>query len=703
MATLQNIRNRGGLLVSVIIGLALIAFIAGDALSSGSAIFGTRNQAGVVAGESISIMDYQKEILKNEEFLKMMHNVSALNEQQQNDVREETWQQIVNGLVMGREYEELGIEVTSEELFDMLLGNNMHPVIKQLFGNADQGQIREYVKYLMSLNDNDPQKSYWLNLEEQLADNRKSIKYNSLLSKGLYVTNAEAQATLNNNVNKADISYVVRNYASVSDSAVSISNNEIKEYYNSHKNLFQQQESRRIAYVNFDITPSADDYSETRKWINSLKEEFETTDNAVEFVDLSSDVKFDATYYRKDEITNDSLADFLFASDKGVYGPYMENQTYKISRIASTKMLPDSVRARHILIAPENNNYAVAKHIADSLADLLRKGADFEAFARQYSTDQGSAVNGGDLGWFGPKAMVQPFSDTAFFANTNEIKVAVTQFGAHIIQVRNRAKLVKKIQIASIAKEIVPSQATINKTYNQARAFATDVKTVADFDKKVQETGTTKRYASVNKNNRLIADITDARDIVRQVYLSKKVNEVVLNNEGSNIFDTGDRFVVTVLTEINEEGFSPLNAVSVSIKQELIRRKKAEIIKKEMTDAISGSQSLLSVAQKFYASVREATDLSFTSLQIPGAGIEPKVIATAMTLEENKMSAPIEGNTGVYVIVVNNRNVNEAIDATDIEGTRTGMQQSVAYKATYQAPQALMKQAEVKDSRYKFF
>ena len=703
MATLQTIRNRGGLLVSIVIGLALVAFIVGDALSSGASIFNSsRNKVGEIAGESISIMDYQNKINRNEEMVKMMNGTSALNDEQQTMLRENTWQQMVMDIVMNREYDEVGITVSGDELYDMLLGDNMNPSVRQMFGNADPNQIRAYIKSLMDLPASNPQKAFWLNLEEQITTTRKQAKYNNLVAKALYTTDAQAEEMAESGAAKADISYIVKNYASIEDSTIQVSNDEIKSYYESHKKLFEQPESRKIVYVNFDVEASGEDFTETEKWVAKLIPEFAETENPQEFVDLSSDKKFDAFYYKKSEITNDSLADFLFNTKNTVYGPYVEDNSYRISRVASRKMLPDSVRARHILIAPENNNYAQAKNVADSLAGLLKKGADFETLAKQFSADQNSAVNGGDLGWFGPRMMVQPFSDTAFFAKVRDIKVVLTQFGAHVIQVTDRAKPVEKIQIATVEKEIVPSQTTINKIYNEARSFAANVNNQADFDKSVSNFNLSKRIATLNKNDKNIAGMENARELVRQAYLASTPGDVILNNEGSNIFDSGNKFTVAILTDIQEEGVAPINSVASTIKRELIRKKKAEILEKELQTAIGGSESLLSVAQKAGLDVKDASVISFNSFQIPGAGIEPRVIAAAAATEQGKLSAPIEGNQGVYVLLVNNRTTEE-VTPEMVQQARENLAQMNTYRANYQAVQAIIKHGEVKDQRYKFY
>lgn len=644
---------------------------------------------------------------KNENIVKMINGVTTLNEEQQTMLRENTWQQMVMEKLMNEEYAETGINVSGDELYDMVLGENMSPAARQLFADPTTGQVdieraRMIVKSLIDAPDDNVQKAYWLNMEEEMTTSRKMAKYNALLAKGLFVTDVQAQENVENNATKSDISYIVKNYTTIDDSSVQVSNSEIKDYYNKHQKSFEQNESRKIVYVNFDVDPSGEDYAETEKSVQELIQEFTEAENAVEFANSASNKNTDLNYYKKEEITNDSLANALFADETTVFGPYLENNAYKVSRIAEVRMLPDSVRARHILIAPQNKDYRTAKAVADSLADLLRKGADFEQLAKANSVDQNSAINGGDLGWFTQRTMVQPFSDTVFFSKKNDIKVVLTQYGAHVVQVTDMAKPVKKVQIATIEKEVYPSGKTINQIYNDARTFATGVTTAKEFDKKVEETGLTKRIATVGKNDKTIAGMESAREMVRRIYLSEDPEEVVTTTDGSTIFENGNKFTVAVLTEINEEGIAPLNQVAANIKRILIQKKKAEILKKELEAAKSGSESLLSIAQKAGLEVKEANDVSFNSFQIPGAGIEPKVIAAVTLTEQGQISEPIAGNQGVYIVMVNNRS-SEEVTPDMVAQTKQGLEQTNMYRTNYQALQAILKNGGVIDQRYKFY
>ena len=711
MATLQKIRNRAGILVAIVIGAALFAFIVGDALNSGGALLrGSKTEMAVIADESISIMDFQKRVKHNENIAQMMSGQSALTTEQQEKVRENTWQELVQEVIMTKEYEELGLKVSSDELFELVQGENLSPIVRQIFqdekGFVDKTRILQVLKQLINAQDGTPQKMYWLNIEDQVKSARQLEKYNELIQKSFFISTPRAKEILENAGKKVDFSYLVKKYSSVADSTVSVSSDEIREYYNSHKYLFEQDETRKIQYVTFNIDPSEEDRAASKKYVTELLNEFKGSKDNKEYVDLNSDLKFNGYFFKKGENKISDLDNFMFTAKEGeVFGPYEEDSFFKVAKINDVKMLPDSVKARHILIQPINNDFAGAKVKADSLANLLRKGADFDKMAREMSADKNSAVNGGDLGWFGPRQMVQPFSDTCFFAKKNKIKVVLTQFGAHVVQVTEQAKPERKVQIAVVAREISASQNTFNKIYSKAVKFAQNVETSEDFSASAEKEGVTKRIGTnIRKNDKTLAGLDKPRELIKAIYTTEEPNSLVKDKEGSAIFELEGKFVIAVLSEINEKGTTPINKVSSSIIREIRRQKKAEIISNELLAASKGSQSLLSLAQKQNLEVKEANEISFESFQIPGAGIEPKVIANAVMTEKGKISKPIEGNQGVYVIIVNNITKGE-VSEDALKMTKDKLQNTLIYRMLYQGAhmQALIKNANIDDKRYKFY
>ncbi len=707
MAALQKIRNRG-VIIGIIIGGALFAFIAGDALKSGGSLLtNSRNEMAEIAGESVNIRDFQKLFNQNIETAKMMSGRSSLASTQVEQIRQQTWQDLVQKIVMDKEYEELGIAVSADELYDMVQGPNMDPTIKRLFqkpdGTVDKAQMVARLKQLIEAPDGTPQKQYWLFVEQAITKQRKAQKFDALLKKGLYVPAKMVKFVADKDAKKVNFNYIVKNYSTIPDKDITVSESEIKTYYEEHKELFKQKESRRIDYVPFLIEPSTEDYKAAEKWLADLKPDYTKDPNAVQFVELNSDTDFNPFYFKKDEITNKELADFAFKNKEGaVYGPYLENEAYKLAKINNIKMMADSVKARHILIRPVKGDFKATKAKADSIERLIKRGKRFDDLARKFSDDKGSAVNGGDLGWFTQGRMVKPFNDAAFNSKRKDIKVVTTQFGVHILQVTKLSKPVKKVQLAIVDKKVAPSNQTTQMAYAKARKFAGNNLTRDAFFKAISEQKLQRRTANLKKNTQNIPGLDNSRSLVRAAYQTDEMEEVLRNNDNSAVFEFGDKFVVAILSKIDEEGYAPIANVTSQIKRELIKNKKAEKLIAELQKSSTGAKSLLSIAQKQNLEVKNANDISFSSFQIPGAGIEPVVIAEAADIAKGKISAPLKGNQGVYMILVTNVNDTKPT-AEFLKSFKPRMETTYQYRTNYQAYEALKKAADIEDYRYKFY
>ncbi len=707
MAALQKIRNRG-VIIGIIIGGALFAFIAGDAIKSGGSLLtNSRNEMAEIAGETVDIRDFQKSFNKNLETAKMMAGRASLESSQVELIRQQTWQELIQNIVMNKEYEELGIAVSADELYDMIQGPNMDPTIKRLFqkpdGTIDKALMVQRLKQLVDAPDNTPQKQYWLYIEKSITKQRKSKKFDALLKKGLYMPAPMVKFIADNNAKKVNFNYIVKNYSTIADKDITVSESEIKNYYNEHKELFKQEESRKIDYVPFLIEPSTDDYKASEKWLADMKDDFTKEANAVQFVELNSDTDFNPFYFKKDEIANKDLATFAFDKKEGdVFGPYLENESYKLAKINSIKMMADSVKARHILIRPVKGDFKIAEAKADSIRKLLKKGKRFDDLARKLSADKGSAVNGGDLGWFSQGRMVRPFNDAAFSSKRNQIKIVKTQFGVHILQVTKLSKRVKKVQLAIVDKKVEPSNKTTQMAYAKARKFAGNNLTRDAFFKAISEQNLQRRTANLKKNTQSIPGLENSRSLVRAAYQTDNKEEVLRNNDNSAVFEFGDKFVVAILSNVSEKGYMSIANATSQIKRELIKNKKADKLIAELKKSSVGAKSLLSVAQKQGLEVKNANDISFSSFQIPGAGIEPVVIGEAATIAKGKISAPMKGNQGVYMILVTS--VSETKPTAEfLKSYQPRLEQGLQYRTNYQAYEALKKAADIEDNRYKFF
>jgi peptidyl-prolyl cis-trans isomerase D len=707
MATLQTIRTRAGLLIAIVIGISLAAFILGDLLQSGTSIF-QRNQLeiGEINGESIQYPDFQKQVEELGEIYKQNTQQSQLDENSWVQVREQTWQNTVQKIVMSDVYKKLGIDVTSDELFDMLQGANLHPIIQQLFRNQNTGQVDRgaVVNFLKQLETSvaPEQKAYWLYLENQIVEERTQSKYANMVGKGLFVTTTEAQASLTKSNSQINFDYIALNHNTVSDSSVTVTEKDLKDYYNARKNEFKQEKIRDIEYITFTVKPSAADYKDAEKWITEIKDDFANAGNNVQFVNSNSDVNYDGTWYKKESLP-ENLGTWIFdekAALNDVFGPYFENETYTLAKLDSLAMMPDSVKARHILLKPNTQEELVKMQLlADSLKTVIEKGGDFASLAMQYSTDQGSAISGGDLGWFGRGQMVKPFEEAAFSNAKNEVRVVPSQFGIHIVQTTDRGKPTLQARVALLARNVQPSTRTYQDTYAQASKFASTNTTAEKFNTALAEEKLTKRVASVRENDRDIIGLENARILVRAAYEGKTGN-ILTTSQGSPIFELGNNFVIAVLTKTTEEGISTFEEAKTRVELAVTKEKKAEYLSKKAAAAIEGKTDLLSVASQLNTSVRNATNINFNSFSIPGLGAEPVVVGTVASIDINKISKPVAGNNGVYIVQVTSVNQNPA---QGVESEQARLTQSMSYRASSQAVEAQRKKAEIVDKRSKFY
>lgn len=705
MATLQNIRNRGGLMVAIVIGLALGAFILGDMLNSGSTLMKpSQLEIAEIDGVTITYPEFQKKVEELSDVYKMQTQQTQLDENAWNQVREQVWQDYLQENILGRAADELGITVSTEELFDMVQGNNLHPIIQQLFRNQQTGQVDKssILQFLKSLETNatPEQKSYWLFMEKQIIKDRLLAKYNSLISKGLYVTTNEAKKSLEAKNQNATFQFVVLNYTSIPDADVKLSDSELKEYYNKNKDKYKQEKTRKIEYVTFEVLPSAADNAATQKWVTDAKSEFASVQDNGQYISVNSDSPFDPGYYKKEDLAP-AMAEWAFSAQPGeIYGPYFENNAYKLAKIDQFKLLPDSVQASHILINPQTTGgLPRAQALADSIKKLIENGANFSELAMKYSEDQGSALKGGDLGWFKSKQMVPEFEEAAFTGEINKITVATTRFGIHLVKPTKKGKETNQVRIATLTKNVEPSTETYQKIYAETSKFASENPNVESFNKSVLEQKLDKKIASLKESDREVVGLESSRQLVRAAFTAEK-GKVLVSNESSSIFEYGNKFVIGVLTDATEEGVSTFEEAKIRVELAVRNKKKAEMLVTKLKEAASGQSSLESIAAKLSTDVKEASGLNFETYSIPAAGFEPAVVGTVSSLPENKISSPIEGNNGVYLAKVTSIVKSEN---NDLKGEKARLAQNLGYRTGSMVLESLKKIADIEDKRSKFY
>ena len=705
MATLQNIRNRGSLMIAIVIGIALGAFILGDMLNSGSKLMKpSQMKIAEIDGESVQYPDFQKKVEELSDIYKMNAQKSAIDESTWDQIREQVWQEYLQENIIGKASGKLGLTVSSEELFDLVQGNNPHQIIQQIFKDPKTGQVDKsnIIKFLKTLETNasPQQKSYWLYIENQIRQDKTRTKYINLVSKGLYVTSEEAKKSLEERSKNYDFQYIMLAYTSVPDASVTVSDSDLKEYYNKHKDEFKQEKSRKIEYVTFDVIPSAADNAATQKWITDSKQEFSAVTENQQYINVNSDAPFDPSYYKKSELPA-AIGEWAFSAKPGdFYGPYFENNEYKLAKIDQFKMMPDSVQASHILINPQTVGGAEkAKALADSLKRKLEAGSDFAEMARKYSDDPGSKVKGGDLGWFKRKMMVPEFEEAAFTGEVNKIYMVETRFGYHLIKPTKKGKETNEVRIATLSRKVEPSNETYQKVYSETSKFASENQTVEAFNQSVLTQKLDKKMATLKENDHEVTGIESSRQLVKAAFTAEK-GKILVNSEGSTIFEFGNKFVIASLTEATEEGPATFEEAKTKVDLAVRKEKKAQMLADKLQNAASGQTSMASVASKLSTEVKEATGVNFTSFSIPSIGFEPAVIGTVCNSPEGKISTPVQGNNGVYLtrVTLVKKNAN-----TDLKGEKKKLAQALDNRAGSQVFESLKKAVEIVDKRSKFY
>jgi len=681
--------------------MAIFAFVLQDMLTGGNpgSMQGSVDLAKI-DGQSIQYEEYATRLEKLTEYYRLRLGQTSLDEQTMEGLREQTWQDIVRDYSTRNEYDELGLGVSTDELMDMVQGRNPHPVIRSLFTDPQTGILnRTFLVQFLQTMDQDPtgaQKTIWLYLEQQILDDRAFTKYTNLIRKGLYVTALEAENNAVETTKRMDFSYLVKSFSDIPDSLVQISDNDLQKYYRDHENTYQQEATRDLEYLVYEVIPSEEDDRMAKEWIDRMQDEFESVEDVIALVNLESDLPFDEVNYSKEDLPV-LISDLMFSSDPGtVYGPYFEDNAYTLARLADINYVPDSVRARHILLQPDANRDANAIIVmADSIKQLIEDGSEFGTLALLYGTD-GTAQQGGDLGWFSEGDMVQPFSDSCFYGETGKVMIVPTQFGMHITEVTQKSRPVKKVRVAYLSRRVEPSSETYQSKYAEAVRFAGLNNTYEKFNTAISEQNLSKRYASdLTEDQRTITGIESPRALVRWAF------EAELYDISNEIFEFSNKYVIAVVSGVREEGVAPLEQVSTEIELEVEKLKKAEVIAEEFRTALGDAKGIFELGETMGLIVQEAANVSFTSVSLPSAGIEPSIISAASTLDTDQLSEPVTGNNGVYVLVVNS--IQEEEEGADIASLKSRMMIMRESQANYEAYDALMEAADIQDNRSTFF
>jgi len=705
MSALQFLREKAGVVVAGLIGFSLFLFVVSDFFGRGR---GQRlkqkkyYEIGQIGGEYISYQDYESRLQNLLEIYKLSGRTN-IDEATNESLREQTWQQMVREKILDPQYKKLGLGVSTEEVDELVLGNSPHQIVQQLFTDQQTGTFNKsfLVNFLKQTEVDETAKKYWLFFENEIVNDRTNTKYNNLVSKGLFVTSKQSEFEKNMNNNTVDFSYVLKNFASIPDSSIKIYQSDLEAYYAKHKENYKRTALRDVEYVTFDVVPSDDDIKQSEIWINKTKEELASAPNPVEFINLSADSRYVGFFIPLSSVP-ENLKDWAKKEElTSVFGPYVENGSYKLAKLIAVGNRPDSVHVRHILLSTgKTRTSEIAKHQADSLIKLIKSGTPFETLVIANSDDQGSAKIGGDLGWFPEGRMVVPFNDACFTGKKGDIKIAETTFGIHIIEILAQSKETLKYNIGYVDRKITPGSLTNQKAYSEASQFAGTNDTYDKFTKTIATKGLNKRVASnVSPQQKTLPGLDNPRSLIMAVFQAEK-GKIILDNSQQAVFQVGEKYVVAYCTKVQEDGIAPQKDVENDIRFALLKDKKAELIAAEFNKNNSSGKTIDDLARTMGLTVQEATKINFRSFTVPGAGTEPALIAAASVAKQGVVSGPVKGSNGVFMLVANNIT---PTSGEDLKLIHDRLKTTFQMRGTYEAYDALRKNANIIDKRYKFY
>ncbi len=669
MASLQKIRNHGALLITIV-GLAMLAFIMGDFLNSGSSFFNrSRENVASIEGQDIHYTEYEAAKDQLTDVYKIELGRTDFDEEMSNQIRNQVWQMMLLDYTLKAQAEKIGMDVTADELSELCIGENPHQIIRSRRAFYDEnGQFSRtaLVQFLSAVEqdaDDSEQaatlkqyKSYWLYWENAVRLTYMQEKYTSLVQHLVRANSLDAKYAFDARQNSTSVEYVLQPYFTVADSIVKVSDGDIKKLYKEHKPLYKQTPNRAIAYVAFDIVPSEQDFADAEKMMKDLEEEFKTAEDVSMVVNVNSDINYDGRDYSRETVPA-QFRDFAFGSNAKAGQTtdlLFENNTYSMARLIKCGYsLPDSV--------------------------------ELKAIAPAGQEDQ-------ELGWYTAVELPQNIAEQAF-AGKRGTRFTIKQgAGEQTFEIMDISPATPKVKLAILQREVTPSNKTYSALYNKAKQFASANQSEDALRAAAGEAGLTV-YPQYNlqATTENVARLKSSRAIVRWAFEDKRKEGQV-----SDVFECGDKFVVAALTEINDGEYRSLESVRAELMMEAVNNAKAKYI----SEKLAGVKSLDEAAQITGTQIQSVEKVTLSDYRFGNAGAEPAVIGAALALADNTLSEPLKGNMGVYVLKTGVKTT--AAGEFNADEEKQMLSARYAYSLPYQAISLMEEQADVEDNRANF-
>jgi peptidyl-prolyl cis-trans isomerase D len=703
MALIKKIRQKTGLAIGVIAVGLIFFLVGGDILSPNSTLLGgSSNKVGEIAGESVSYEEYIQKI-EEIKFSFQQNTGRTPSENEMYSIREQAWQALIVDRVFKNQYEALGLTISDEELVDMVQGKNIIAELRQQLTNPMTGEFdrTQLVTFLQSLESAAPeQRAFWAQQERLFADARLRIKYDNLLSTSEFATTAEGKLEHKMANSLADVDYLFIPFYAIADTAVSVTDSELRSYINNNKEKFKVSNAVDLDYVAFNILPSGEDSATVIKEMRDLTEELRNSSTDSVFVLRNSEAASPfASILPGDELPNSLIANVDDILVGETYGPFLTNRsTYVSYKITAKYDGTPRMRASHILFGAQglsDDAKAEVRTNAENVLKEIQGGLNFAAAAAQYGQD-GTAQRGGDLGWFAKEDFVEEFANVSFAVKSTGLinRLVETEYGYHIIEVTELPKS-QTYKIATLELELIPSDATRNDVFRRADFYAANSGNLNEFTQNAEKEG----YRIIQANNvgafdRNLNNLQGAREVIRWAFNDASEENV------SPVFELDNSYIVATLKKRYEEGTASLDQVRAQVLTQVRNDKKADIIRQ----SLQGKASLEEM-QSVYpneSSLDNTSDLRLSASVLPGVGFSPKAIGAAFGLKNpGDISKPVHEDVGIIVLKLNS--ITPASEVADYSGYQRQVTMNASQRTAYMIMMALEDLADVKDYRYKFF
>lgn len=693
MAALEKIRSKFGLAVSILIALALLSFIIDPGtLQTAINSMSTKYDVGKIDGKRISYTDFQENVEKFTSINEIISGSSSQNEQTQKNIRNAAWQDMMDKYLFIKNAKAAGIKVGEDEMLSLVSSSNPSAILVQnpIFMDESGNYSEEVLRQFLSMVENDQTgryRQYWDYLQNTIYTQQFYQKYGALFNASNYTNALQMSHAMASGNTTADVDFCVEYFPMYHDSSIVVTNDEVRRYYKAHKEFFKQQkDSRDMEYVVFEVVPSSDDINNTSLAMSNLYDEFVSTDNMKSFLAKNSDSPLSNYWYKSGELrTINEEIDAQIFGGKDLTQVVKSGDDFFAARTMATRMLPDSVYVKHILLQGVN---AATK--ADSLVNVLKKGENFSNLASMYSLDTGSAADGelGSIGWMTQTYMI-PGMESVIEAKVGTPFVLKTTYGTHVVLVTKTSKPMLKKQVAVFKKSALASKETYNKYYAQASRFAAI--TNGSYDGYKRAVDSLKVYShnlTITEATSSFGSIDQAKTVTRWVFDNKigKASSILTVN--TNYF-----FIAAVKGE-HKAGYVPVEEATGVISNRLYTQKLQQRTMADVKEKIKGAKTMEEVSERLGVEVEHSEAVSLASNTL-----DPAMLGAAVTVNDGVVFGPVKGAMGVYVFQTSNRQLGSFYTEDD---ARLREQQKTQYMGQF-ILSVMAENAGVEDNRERFY